>query len=756
MSRIIITLAIFVSSSALSFAQLNIIPQPVSVTQSSGSLDIRQLDFVSYQHDQLEFGAAFISGLFKELTGRSLMTARKKSNKKSITLIIDTVTASRSEEYILDISPQGIEVTGHDVSGVLHGIQSLHQLLVARDTLDFLLPYCKIVDYPRFAYRGMHLDVGRHMFSVDFIKKYIDYLSFYKLNTFHWHLTEDQGWRIEIKKYPKLQSVAAFRDETLIGHKKEKPHVFDGVRYGGFYTQEEVREVVRYASERQITVIPEIEMPGHSIAALTAYPQLGCTGGPYEVKKIWGIEDHIFCAGNEEVFSFLEDVIDEVIQLFPGKYIHIGGDEAPKKQWSHCSRCQKRIRDENLKDEYELQSYFVHRMERYINSKGKDIIGWDEILEGGLSKTATVMSWTGESGAIAAAKQKNTAIMSLESVLYFDHYQSLHPDEPITAGGYTPLKEVYEYEPVSEAFTQEEASYLIGIQGQMWAEYARDKSDVERMVFPRLMALSEIAWTKGKEKNYPLFLEKVRQHEVMLAREGVNYFKYIDEITYKLKQEDAAVSIKLETTLPQSEIRFTTDGTRPVAGSAVAENPIRLMDLQHGVLRAQIFKNSMPIGREFKQEFIIHKALGKLIQLKSPGKGYYNPEAWTLVNGMEGSNRYHDGQWIGLRDNLEAVIDLGAEQSISFVGANVLNYSWQKMWPPKALKFFVSKDGQQYTEVYNHQDFPYNGVNKVRQKIKPVQGRYVKVVGEYQGTVPKGEYGEGTAAWLMVDEIIIN
>jgi hexosaminidase len=374
----------------------------------------------------------------------------------------------------------------------------------------------------------MHLDVGRHLFSVEFIKKYIDALAMLKFNTFHWHLTEDQGWRIEIKKYPKLNTIAAYRDSTLAGHYTDRPRKYDKTRYGGYYTQEQVKDIVNYALEREITIIPEIEMPGHSKAAIAAYPELGCTGENVNVATLWGVFEDIYCS-KEETFNFLEDVIDEVAELFPGEYIHIGGDEAPKTNWEKCKNCQSVIKRENLKDEHELQSYFITRMEKYINSKGKKIIGWDEILEGGLAPNATVMSWRGTSGGIKAANMKHDVIMTPNATCYLDHYQSKDTNEPLAIGGYTPLEEIFNYEPIPEELDSESSKYIIGAQGNVWTEYMSTSEYVEYMVFPRIFALSEVVWSKNKS-NFEEFTSRVTSFFDRLDKLNINYSTHLEKI----------------------------------------------------------------------------------------------------------------------------------------------------------------------------------------------------------------------------------
>jgi hexosaminidase len=393
------------------------------------------------------------------------------------------------------------------------------------NNLTLKVPSCEITDEPRFAYRGMHLDVGRHLFPVEYIKRYIDMIALHKMNTFHWHLTEDQGWRIEIKKYPKLTEVGAFRKETIVGHAGKKPAVYDGKPYGGFYTQEDIRDIVAYAKSKFITVIPEIEMPGHSLAALAAYPELSCTGGPFEVGTKWGVFDNVYCAGKEETFKFLEDVLTEVIALFPSQYIHIGGDECPKTKWAKCPLCQQRIRQEGLKDEKELQSYFIRRIEKFLISKGKRLIGWDEILEGGLAPEATVMSWRGTAGGIEAAKQGHDVIMSPNKYVYLDYYQCEPEGQPLAIGGYLPLELVYSFNPQFSELNANEQKHILGLQGNVWSEYLSTPQYMEYMTYPRMFAISEIGWTPASKKDFEDFLARFEVQRKRYDKLGINYFK---------------------------------------------------------------------------------------------------------------------------------------------------------------------------------------------------------------------------------------
>jgi hexosaminidase len=438
-----------------------------------------------------------------------------------IVLKTDSSKQQGDESYVINIKPHRIDITGSK-AGVFYGLQSLKQMLQANN--DVKIPCGEIKDAPRYAWRGMHLDVCRHFFSVADVKRYIDLLALHKFNVFHWHLTDDQGWRIEIKKYPLLTQVGSMRKETLIGKPSDTAR-YDGTPYGGFYTQQEIKEVVAFAAARHVTVVPEIEMPGHSLAALASYPQFSCRQQPLETGTTWGVYDDVYCAGNDSTFQFLENILTEVCDLFPGKYIHIGGDECPKERWKTCTKCQARIKNEQLKDEHELQSYFIRRIEKFLNGKGRQIIGWDEILEGGLAPNAAVMSWRGTSGGIEAAKQKHYVVMSPGRPCYFDHYQSKdRTKEPMAIGGYNPLKNVYQYEPTPKELSDAEKKYIMGAQGNVWTEYILNFSHVEYMSVPRMMALSETLWTP--KKKYRDFIYRLKRQTLLLDKMKVNYAKH--------------------------------------------------------------------------------------------------------------------------------------------------------------------------------------------------------------------------------------
>lgn len=510
-----------------SYAQVNIIPQPaeLKMPESAGAFKITAKTPIILEGSGLENSARFLNDYLKQVYGFTLPVVKKAGAKPGIRLNFDRLDHPIPGAYNMEVNAKGVYIGGDNATGTFYGVQTLLQLLPTEKASSLPVSYLTIKDYPRFQYRGLHLDVSRHFFPVSFVKRYIDYIALHKMNYFHWHLTDDQGWRIEIKKYPNLTKAGAWRNGTIIGHHPGTGN--DSIRYGGFYTQKEVKEIVDYAAKRYITVLPEIEMPGHASAALTAYPYLGCTGGPYEVQQTWGVFNEVFCAGNDSVFTFLQNVLDEVMPLFPSKYVHIGGDECPKESWKKCPKCQKRMTDNKLKDEHELQSYFIQRMEKYLNSKGKTIIGWDEILEGGLAPNAVVMSWRGEQGGIEAAKQNHDVIMTPGNYVYLDHSQTKKEDS-LTIGGYTPVKETYEYEPVPKELSAAEGKHILGAQGNVWTEYMGNTSKVEYMIFPRVSALSEVLWSPSEKRSWSDFEKRLQEQTKRYTLWGANYNKTLE------------------------------------------------------------------------------------------------------------------------------------------------------------------------------------------------------------------------------------
>ena len=530
--------AALLCSSAISgenVANYQVIPLPQEILKSEGkSFTISKRTKILYTpgNDQLKQNAAFLADYVKRASGLELKV--KAGKKGSNAIILDAGLRSNNKEaYQIKVDEKNVLIHGASEAGNFYGVQTIRKSLPEAVNVEaVILPAVEINDYPRFGYRGMMLDVCRHFFGVDEVKSFIDMQALHNQNTLHWHLTEDQGWRIEIKKYPRLTEIGSKRSETMLGHSWGK---YDGIPYEGFYTQDQIRDIVAYAQARYITIIPEIDMPGHMVAALTAYPYLGCTGGPYKVLTTWGISDDVLCLGKESTFEFIEGVLAEVVDLFPSKYIHIGGDEAPRTRWAACPACQARIKEESLeaKDghsaEDRLQSYFTTRVEKYLSTKGRSIIGWDEILEGGLAPNATVMSWRGVKGGIAAAKQHHDVIMTPNTHLYFDYYQTQNiENEPdASTGGNITVEQVYGFEPVPDSLTVEEQKLVIGTQANIWTEYIPSFKQVQYQAVPRMAALCEVQWTQPEKKNYEQFLVRLSHLAEIYKANGYNYAKHV-------------------------------------------------------------------------------------------------------------------------------------------------------------------------------------------------------------------------------------
>ncbi|MFT4092272.1 MAG: beta-N-acetylhexosaminidase [Niabella sp.] len=521
--------------------KVNIIPRPSSLTEKAGSFILtRNTILIAKTKDEIK-SANFFNEYLKSYYGFKLQV--KPSGTGGIIIVSGT---GEKDGYTFEVSDNAININGYTGAGTFYGIQTLIQLLPVEKTSALSIPAVSITDAPAVGYRGLMLDVGRHFFPVEFVKRYIDFLALHKMNAFHWHLTEDQGWRIEIKKYPRLTSTGAWRNGEIIGNFPGKGNTHK--KYGGFYTQEQVKEIVKYAADRYVTVIPEIEMPGHSAAAIAAYPYLSCFpdtatfeyfkkegnkaenwAGPKTGKQVmqsWGVYEDVFCAGKESTFKFLQDVLDEVLPLFPSKIIHVGGDECPKENWKKCPLCQKRMKEHHLKDEHELQSYFIQRMEKYINSKGKTLLGWDEILEGGLAPNAWVMSWRGEKGGIEAAKQHHNVIMTPTTYAYLD-YQQAQKEDSVTISnnrGSLSLEKVYSWQLLPKELTDEERPYIQGGQANLWTEYITNPRKVEYMLFPRVAAISETLWTSPSQKNGDDFNKRLETQKKRYELWNINYF----------------------------------------------------------------------------------------------------------------------------------------------------------------------------------------------------------------------------------------
>ena len=675
-----------------------------------------------------------------------------------------------AEGYELNVDGEGIELRASQFPGFLYALQSLEQLLPAAvygtepaPDAAWEVPCVKIADAPRFAYRGMHLDVARHFFSVDEVKRYIDVMAIHKLNTLHWHLTDDQGWRIEIKRYPELTAVGSIRKATVV---RKEWGTYDGTPYGGFYTQDEIRDVVKYAADRGVTVIPEIDLPGHMLAALTAYPELGCTGGPYEVWGRWGVADDVLCPGREKTFEFLEGVLTEVMELFPSEYIHIGGDECPKVRWEKCPRCQAKIRQLGLKDdgehtaEHYLQSYVTDRIGKFLAQHGRRIIGWDEILEGRAPSDAVVMSWRGSEGGIAAAKLGHDVIMTPNSHFYFDYSQSLDTDaEPFGIGGYIPMEQVYSYDPAFPELTPEQQKHILGVQANLWTEYVLSDEHLEYMLLPRLAALSEVQWCLPETKDWNRFIGSFRMDKIY-SQLGYEFAKHIFGVTasYAVDPEKGGVVMTL-TTQGGAPIRYTLDGSDPTASSPLYKAPVTIGE--SCTFKAAALREGMqtPV---YTRKFDFNKATGRRIALNAaPTLKYTYGGASLLVDGYRGGPVYSNGAWIGfLNEPLDVTIDMQGAKPYSAVTVESLVEKGEWVFPPSSVGVYLSDDGREFTEaalmsVPQETAGSPDGVKPFKVLFPETSARYLRVVARTVDPIPAWHGAAGQKAHMFVDEIIV-
>ena len=741
-----------------------IIPLPQEVaTQGSAPFLLKPSTPISYQEGdtEMEQTARFLASYIKEATGYEPKVVTGNANKGIHLSIASDIR--NPEGYRLLVSENGIEIAGASNAGIFYGVQTLRKSIPAMaEGMNIELPAASINDYPTFPISWYAPRCFPALLPGRFpVKKFIDILALHNMNRFHWHLTDDQGWRIEIKKYPELTQIGAQRKETVIGRNSGK---YDGKPYGEgmFYTQDEIRDVIAYAQERFITIIPEIDLPGHQLAAITTYPDLGCTGGPYEVWTQWGVSDDVICAGNEKAMTFLEDVLGEVIDLFPSEYIHVGGDECPKVRWKSCPKCQARIKAEGIKgdskhtaEEY-LQSYVISRMEKFVESKGRHIIGWDEILEGGLAPNATVMSWRGVDGGIEAAKQKHNVIMTPNSYLYFDYYQSTDTEhDPLAIGGYLPLERVYSFEPTA-GIPEEYQKYVTGVQANLWTEYIPTFSQVEYMVLPRMDALAEVQWTNAP-KDFKAFLPRLVRMTELYDRLGYNYAKHIFDIraSFATDGDKGEIVVTLETE-GSADIHYTLDGSEPTATSPKYEAPLRIK--QNTEVKAVAVR---PTGnsRIFSEKIDFNKATAKPVTLKvAPSRGYDFNGGPELTDGLSGNDNYKTGRWLGFQGkDLDAVIDLKEPTEFSKVSfnTNVVKGDW--IMGAAGVTVKVSDDGQNFKEIAS-KTIPSlgkddkDGLYPQEISFDPVKARYVEVIIK-SDKLPTWHGGAGNPAFLFVDEI---
>ncbi len=754
--------------------QYNIIPIPARLVPQAGRFLFSNDTKINFDgaDDALKIA---LNPLFQKLElaagidlFKNISPAQNTTSENFISVQLSTSDKISDEGYNLTISKNRIEIQAKKAAGVFYAVQTLLQLLptaiespsLAAKNNVWSVPCCEIEDAPRYPYRGLHLDVARHFYDITYVKKYLDVMAMHKFNTFHWHLTDDQGWRIEIKKYPKLTEVGAWRKETLIGKHSDRPRRFDGQRYGGFYTQDDVREIVRYAKERFITVIPEIEMPGHSQAALAAYPELGCNQLPVEVATQWGVFNDVFCP-TEATFGFLENILTEVIGLFPSTYIHVGGDECPKKSWNNSLFCKNLMAQKGLKNAMELQSYLIQRIEKFLNSKGRKLIGWDEILEGGLAPDATVMSWRGTEGGIEAARQGHDVVMSPGSHCYLDHHQSLAPDEPLAIGGFLPLEKAYSFDPTPRELTPQQATHVLGAQGNVWSEYLDSWEKLEYFAYPRALALAEVNWSPMAVKNYEKFADRLAAHLLRFDLLHINYAKHLFDVNFSVKNDAKnGIAVAAESRDKAAEVRYTTDGSEPSILSPIYKNPIKIAN--NCTLKAAAFKNGKQMGRSLSKKFNLHKAAGKTFGVATPPHGNYNMGGIAaLSNGVKGSDTsFGDNEWLGWwGEDFDGTIDLGQIENLNSATLRFYNDNENWIYLPRNVEILASSDGINFQTVGTEKDiFKKFGAELAPSIVVPLENvscRYLKFKVQRFGRIPTGFAGEGKEAWLFVDEILV-
>ncbi|MFZ2322728.1 MAG: family 20 glycosylhydrolase [Ignavibacteriaceae bacterium] len=736
-------------SAQKSVEKIDIIPYPASLIQHEGYFTINESTKIVFD-ESTEIVVNYLLDILQPSTGYkfNLEQLNDEHDDNSIVLKLSNSNPELgSEGYVFKSTEKKLVIEANELNGLFYGIQTLRQLLPVGieskskvQSIDWKIPCVEIKDKPQFVWRGLNLDCCRHFMSKDFVKRYIDLLAYHKMNILHWHLTEDQAWRIEIKKYPELTNKGAWR-------KYDNDSV-----YGGYYSQEDIKEVVKYAASRFVTVVPEIEMPGHSTAAISCYPEISCTGGPFNVGTLWGIYYDIYCAGNEKTFHFLEDVIGEVVELFPGKYIHIGGDEVPKERWENCPKCQARIKSENLKDEHELQSYFVKRMEKFINSKGKQIIGWDEILEGGLAPEATVQSWRGLKGAIDAAKQGHDVIVSPTTNCYFDY--------PVDV---TDLQKVYLFDPVPQELTVEERKHVLGSEGNMWSEYAPQEQIADRL-FPRLLALSEVVWTYPAERNYEEFRKRVQKHYDKLEMLGVSYGLETKPFEIKKEFDPTKDVFNVQIKQLQKDIDLNLVSYKIDHKILSADSGNNIVVNHSDNIKLYFTRGNKNVGKIFESGFTFNKATGKTVKLTYPFNEKYPASGVNaLTDGLRGSDNFRGGNksWQGFQGtNFEAVIDLDELTDFNKISIGFFQASSSWVVFPEYVEFYTSDDGVNYslvnkiinTPTLKNPDWVQKDFFATSDNLK---ARYIKIYAKNLDSLPSWHPAYGGSPWLMADEIIV-
>jgi hexosaminidase len=676
----------------------SIIPQPLSLTKQPGQFLISSTTIIYSTPDFLP-AADVLTAQLSLAPSKKIINNKSGSLPNAIYFIAKNLSGTSKERYEILIRPNKIEISAADIQGAIHGMETLLQLRQLQPERN-ILPCVDIKDEPRFTYRGLMLDVSRHFYSIQTVQHFIDMMALYKLNTLHLHLTDAAGWRIEIKKYPQLTNKAAWRFHQTWKDWWNGPRLYategNVNAYGGYYTQDEAKQLVKYAAARGITIIPEIEMPGHSDEVTAVFPQLACSGKPYTQGEL--------CLGNDSTFAFLENVLSEIIHIFPSAYIHIGGDEASKEAWKKCPKCQARIKNEHLKDEHELQSYGIKRMEKFLSAHGRHLLGWDEILEGGLAPGANVMSWRGENDGIEAAKAGHDVIMTPGGYCYFDAYQANPATQPEAIGGFLPISKVYRYNPVPAVLNTTEAKHILGVQANVWTEYIPTIEHLEYMIFPRLLALAEVGWTNTGNKSWTGFEERLQQHYLLLQRNNIHYYSPIANLEIKASADtlQRASLVKIVSEQYKPDIRYTTDGSMPTAASLHFENPFFVKDTAL-VKAATFFKETGTTGPVTALQMAYHKAVGAAVTYNQPySKGYPAQKDYTLVNGEKGSFTYGDGQWQGFEGgDMDVTITLKESTPIQRVSVSFMQITGPGVFMPEFMQVSWSEDGKTFSQPVN-------------------------------------------------------
>ncbi len=763
---------LFIACGTIDDKTLTVVPYPNEAEIKSGTFNISGAGL----HCSADFDEASKAVVSKFAEQLSLVTGRESlmdENEASEGIMFKFDPTMPEEAYSLNVSRKAALVRASSLRGVNYAVQTIKQMLPAEvfgaveaADADWRLKCVEINDAPRFGYRGFMLDDARHFFGVELVKKYLDIMEVHKLNKFHWHLTDDQGWRIEIRKYPELTEKGSIRKETWAGHTSDPEARYDGTPYGEgcWYTQDQIREIIAYAASKGIDVIPEIDLPGHMVAALATYPELGCTGGPYEVRTIWGVAGEVLCAGNEKTFEFLEDVLTEVTELFPYEYIHIGGDECPKASWEKCPKCQARIKELGLKDgegysaEHYLQSYVMERVAGFLKSKGKKVIGWDEILEGKIGREATIMSWRGIAGGMKAVKLGNDVIMSPNIYCYLDRYQSTdEKNEPLAMGRYVPVVKSYSFDPQA-GMTEEEKPHMIGVQANMWTEYIADTEYLEYMLNPRLAAISEVQWCMPENKIWERFVanadELCRIYDVM----GYNYATHVFDVrgTLNVNRDERYLEMTLES---HGRIRYTLDGSDPTMDSPVYEKPIKIRETC--VLKARSEWNG-GLTRLYEKSFDFHKAMFRPIQtltIPIDEEKYPNNPPEILVDGFMSMGGFNNGEYVGWRRKpFEVLIEMDGTPYSTVVLSVAVNNS-EGVAGPKTLVVCTSEDGAEYVEVAR-MDVPDiakgedDGAREYSVTFPETSAKYLKVTAG-SNRMPQWHPNRGRSAYLFVDEVVV-